>query len=59
MACNTVKVERTANIRQKVIFLEMEEDSKAPLFSYAEVIMVPLASYAVEKNKDVLGADWF
>ena len=59
MACNTVKVERTANIRQKVIFLEMEEDSKALLFSYTEVIMVPLVGYAVEKNKDVLGADWF
>ena len=59
MACNTVKVERTANIRQKVIFLEMEEDSKVLLFSYTEVIMVPLVGYAVEKNKDVLGADWF
>ena len=59
MACSTVKAERTANIRQKVIFLEMEEDSKVLLFSYTEVIMVPLVGYAVEKNKDVLGADWF
>ena len=44
MACNTVKVERTANIRQKVIFLEMEEDAKTLLVSYTEVITVPLAS---------------
>ena len=44
MACSTVKAERTANIRQKVIFLEMEEDAKTLLVSYTEVITVPLAS---------------
>ena len=47
MACNTVKAERTANIGQKVIFQEMEEDAKALLVCYAEVVVVALLSLAV------------
>ena len=50
MACYTVKAETTANIRQKVIFLEME-DSKAPVVSYKDVsLMAQLASYTVYEN---------